>query len=64
MAKLISAKQVEAAKARYERLGLQLENAKRKAGYSRSVKHGDIQSKKGRAFGEWQSLQAQYEKQS
>lgn len=54
--KKVTQKQVDAALDKYHRLGLQIENAKRKAGYSRAVKHGELQAKKGRAYGEYLDL--------
>ena len=55
-------KQVEAAKAKYDLFGLKIENAKKKAGYSRGTGTvGELQRKKGEAHAKYQELKKAFD---
>lgn len=55
--KVPTAKQVEAAKAKYDGFGLKIENAKKKAGYARGTGVvGDLQRKQGQAYDAYRAL--------
>lgn len=57
-----TAKQVEAAKAKYDMFGLKIENAKKKAGYARGTGIvGDLQRKKGDAYQKYIDLKRAFD---
>lgn len=60
--KVPTAKQVEAAKEKYELFGLKIENAKKKAGYARGTGTvGDLQRKRGQAYANYITLKREYD---
>jgi len=61
--KVPTAKQVEAAKNKYDSFDLKIENAKKKAGYARGTGVvGDLQRKRGQAYTAYMELKAAREK--
>lgn len=60
--KVPTAKQVEAAKEKYESYGLKIENARKKAGYARGTGTvGDLQRKKGEAYTKYLELKKAFD---
>lgn len=57
-----TARQVQAAKDKYDSFGLKIENAKKKAGYARGTGVvGDLQQKKGQAYNAYMDLKRAYD---